>query len=119
MTKPLQETNFFEFRDRIMGMSDSKNIAEVKKVRDEIAQKEDLENGRTARGFESKQFTQTQTVRVLESKQFTKTNVEFKSTRSEPAGVCWKSENGESEKRKIENDENRFEIFRDDDDVID
>ena len=100
MTNTLQGKKFFELRDRIVGMSNSEHIAEVRKVRDKIAQKENLENGRTARGFESKQFTQTQTVRVLESKQFTKTNVEFKSTRSEPAGVCWKSENGE---RKSEN----------------
>ena len=31
-----------------MGMSNSENIAEVRKVRDEIAQKKDLENGQTA-----------------------------------------------------------------------
>ena len=50
MTKPIQGI-FFEFRDRIIGMSNSENIAEVKKVRDKIAQKEDLENGQTARGL--------------------------------------------------------------------
>ena len=83
MTKPLQGKKFFKFRDRIMGMSNSENIAEGRKVRDEIAQKEDLEYGRTVRGLESKKFTQT--------------NGKFKSTRSELAGVCWKSENGESE----------------------
>ena len=63
--------------------------------------------------------SQTQTVRGLKSKQFTQTNGKLKSTRSEPAGVCWKSENGESEKRIRENGENRFEILRDHDDVID
>ena len=45
MTKPIQGGKFFEFRDRIMGMSNSENIAEVRKVRDEIAQNEDLQNG--------------------------------------------------------------------------
>ena len=44
MTKPLQEKQFFEFRDRIMGMSISENIAKGQKVRYEIAQKEDLES---------------------------------------------------------------------------
>ena len=38
ITKPLQGKYFFEFRDRIMGMSNGENIAEVQKVRDEIAQ---------------------------------------------------------------------------------
>ena len=75
-------------------------------MRDEITQKEDLRNGRRARGLESIQFNQMRTVREIESKQFTQTNGEFKSTQSEPAGVCWKSEN-------------RFEILKDDDDVID
>ena len=44
--------------------------------------------------------SQTRTVRGLKSKQFTQTNGEFKSTQSEPARVCRKSENG---KRKREN----------------
>ena len=92
MTKPLQGKIIFEFRDRIMGMSKSENNAGGRKVRDEIAQKEDLESSQTMRGLESKQFTQT--------------NGGFESTRSEPAGVCWKSEN-------------RFEILKDDYDLID
>ena len=46
-TKPLQGKEFFEFRDRIMGISNGKNIAEVRKVRYEIAQNEDLQNGQT------------------------------------------------------------------------
>ena len=50
---------------------------------DENAQKEDLGSSRK--------------IRRLESKKFTQTNGKFKSTRSELAGVCWKSENGESE----------------------
>ena len=77
-----------------MGMSNSENIAEGQIVRDKIAQKDVLEHGRTVRGLKSKQFTQT--------------NGEFKSTQSEPAGVCRKSENGESEngERKRENGEN-------------
>ena len=54
-----QRKKFFEFRDRIMGMSNRGNIAEVQKVSDEIAQKEDLENGQTSRGLESNEFTQT------------------------------------------------------------
>ena len=56
MTKPLQGKKFFEFRDCIMGMSNSEKIAEGRKVRDEIAQTEDLEYGRTVRGLG---FTQT------------------------------------------------------------
>ena len=60
-------------------------------MRDDIAQKEDFESSQTIRGLESKQFTQT--------------NGGFESKRSEPAGVCWKSEN-------------RFEIIKDDNDVI-
>ena len=94
MTKPLQGKKFFEFRDRIMGMSNGENISEVRKVRDEITQNEDLQNGRTARGLESKQFDQE--------------NSGFVSTRPEPAGVCWKSENKE----------NPFGVLRDDDGVI-
>ena len=54
MTKPIQGKKFLEFRDRTMGMSNGKNIAEVRKVRDEIAQNEDLQNGQTARGLKSK-----------------------------------------------------------------
>ena len=76
MIKPLQEEIFFKFRDRIMGMSKSENDAGGRKVRDWIAQKEDLESNRMNRGLESKQFTQTNGV--------------FESTRSEPAGLCWK-----------------------------
>ena len=75
-------------------MSNGENIAKVRKVRDEIAQNEDLQNGQTARRLESKQFDQENSV--------------FVSTQPEPAGVCWKSENNE----------NRFEVVRDDDDVI-
>ena len=77
-----------------MGMSRIENISKGQKLRDEIAQKEDLESIKTIRGLESKQFTQR--------------NGRLKSTRSKPAGVCWKSEN-------------RFDILRDDDDddVID
>ena len=51
MTKPLQGKKFFEFRDSIMGMSNSENIAEEEKVRDEIAQKEDLEYDQKVRGI--------------------------------------------------------------------
>ena len=94
MTKPLQGKEFFEFRDRIMGMSNGENIAEVQKMRDEIAQNEDLQNDQKSRGLESKKIDQE--------------NSGFVSTRLEPAGVCW----------KIENNKNRFEILRDDDDVI-
>ena len=36
---------FFEFRYFIMGISNYENIAKVRKVRGEIAQKEDLQNG--------------------------------------------------------------------------
>ena len=42
MTKPLQGKNFFDFRNRIMGMTNGENVAVVRKVRDEIAQNEDL-----------------------------------------------------------------------------
>ena len=42
MTNPLQGEKFFKFRDRIIGMSNSENIAEAQRVIDEIAQKEDL-----------------------------------------------------------------------------
>ena len=41
-----------------MGMSNGKNIAEVRKVRDEIAQNEDLQNGQTAIVLESEQYDQ-------------------------------------------------------------
>ena len=41
-----------------MGMSNGKNIAEVQKVRDEIAQNEDLQNGQTAIVLESEQYDQ-------------------------------------------------------------
>ena len=54
MTKPLQGKKFSGFRDRIKGMPNGENIAEVQNVRDEIAQNVDLQNGRTARGLESK-----------------------------------------------------------------
>ena len=37
-----------------MGMSKSGNIARLRKVRDEITQKDDLESGKINRGFESK-----------------------------------------------------------------
>ena len=66
MTKPLQGGKFFEFRHRIMGMSGSKNIAEVQKVRDEIAQNEDFQNDQTARGLNSNQFSLTRTVGRIE-----------------------------------------------------
>ena len=77
-----------------MGIPNGKNIAEVQKVRDEIAQNEDFHNGQTARGIESKQFKE-------ESNRFV-------SARTEPKGVCWKSENNV----------NQFEVLRDDDDII-
>ena len=60
-------------------MSKSENIAEGQNVGDEIAQKEDFESSKKIRGLGSKNFTQT--------------NGGFESTRSEPAGLCWKSEN--------------------------
>ena len=78
-----------------MGMSKnpgSENNAGGRKVRDEISQKG---------GFKSNQMKSG-----LESKQSSQTNGGFESKQSEPAGVCWKSEN-------------RFEILKDDDDVID
>ena len=56
MTKPLQGKKFFKFRDRIMGMSKSENISQGRKVRDEIAQKEDFESIQTIRGLESKKL---------------------------------------------------------------
>ena len=34
MTKPLQGEKFFEFKNRIMGMPNGNNIAEMQKVRD-------------------------------------------------------------------------------------
>ena len=49
MKKPLQWKEFFEFRNRVMGIPNGENIAEVQKVRDKIAQNEDLQNGQTAR----------------------------------------------------------------------
>ena len=94
MTKPLQGEKFFEFRYRIMGMSNDENIAEVRKVRDEIAQNEDLQDSQTASGIEFEQFEQESSG--------------FVSTRPEPEGVCWKSENNI----------NQFEVLKDDDDVI-
>ena len=56
ITKSLQGEKIFEFRNRIMGMTNGKNIAEMQKVGDEIAQNEDLQNGRKSRQLESKQF---------------------------------------------------------------
>ena len=44
MTKPLLGKTFFAFRDRIMRMPNGENIAETRKVRDKIAQNEDLQN---------------------------------------------------------------------------
>ena len=41
--------NIFEFRDHIIGISKSEIITEVRKVRDEIAQNENLQNVQTAR----------------------------------------------------------------------
>ena len=58
MTKPLQGKKFFEFRDCIMGMPNGDNIGKMRKVRDEIAHNEDLQNVQTARRLESKQFKQ-------------------------------------------------------------
>ena len=94
MTNPLQGKKFFEFRNRIVGMPNGENIAEMRKVRDEIAQNEDLQNGQTARQLESKQLKQ-------ESNGFV-------SARPKPEGVCWKSEKNV----------NRFEVLRHDDDII-
>ena len=54
MIKPIQGEKFFDFRDSIMGMSKSENTAEGRKVRDEIAQKEDLESRKEIRGLGSK-----------------------------------------------------------------
>ena len=79
MTNLLQVKKIFNFRNRIMGIPNGNNIAEVQKVRDEMAQNEDLQNGQTARRIESKQFKQEIN--------------EFVSARPEPEGVCWKSEN--------------------------
>ena len=82
MTKPFKGGGIFEFRDRIIRMSDnpgSENNVRGRKVRDAIA-RENTESTQMNGGFESKQ--------------------------SEPAGVRWKSEN-------------RFEILKDDDNVID
>ena len=94
MKKTLQGEKFFEFRYRIMGMSNGENITEMRKVRDEIAQNEDTQNGQTARGLESKQFEQESSV--------------FVSKITEPEGVCWKSEENVY----------RFEVLRDEEDVI-
>ena len=93
MKNPLQGKQFFQFRDRIMGMPNGKNIAEMRKVRDEITQNDDLQNGKTARRLESKKCKQ-------ESNGFV-------SPRPETEGVCCKSE------KNI----NWF-YLRDDDDVI-
>ena len=49
MTKPLQGETFYEFRNHIMGMTNGDNIANVQKVKDEIAQNEDFLNGLTDR----------------------------------------------------------------------
>ena len=94
MTKPLQGKKFFEFRNRIMGIPNGENIAEVRRMRDEIAQNEDLQNGWTDRGLESKTFKQEING--------------FVSARPKPEGVCW----------KIENNVSWFDVLRDDDDVI-
>ena len=94
MKKTLQGEKFFEFRYRIMGMSNGENITEMRKVRDEIAQNEDTQNGQTAKGIESKQFEQESSV--------------FVSKITEPEGVCWKSEENVY----------RFEVLRDEEDVI-
>ena len=56
-TKPLQGKKFFEFRDRIMVLSNSENNAEVQKVGYDIARNEDLQNGQKARGLGKKKFT--------------------------------------------------------------
>ena len=94
MTKPLQGKIFFDFRNRIMGMPNGENIAKVRKLRDEIAQKEDLQNDRTARGLKSEQFKQGIN--------------RFVSAWPKLEGVCWKSEKNV----------NRFEVLRDSDNVI-
>ena len=44
MAKLLQGKKFFKFRDHIMGMSNGVNIVVMRKVRDEIAQNEDIKN---------------------------------------------------------------------------
>ena len=77
-----------------MGMSNGENIVKVQKVRDEIAQNEGFQNGRTSRGIESKQFEQE--------------GGRFISTQTEPKGVCWKSENNL----------NLFQVLRDDNEII-
>ena len=46
--KKVTDFMLFDFRYRIMGMSNSENIAEVQKVRDDIAQNKDLQNGQTS-----------------------------------------------------------------------
>ena len=48
MKNALQGKKFFKFRDCITGMPNGENIAEMRKVRDEIAQNEDLQNGQTS-----------------------------------------------------------------------
>ena len=60
-------------------------------MRYEIAKTGDLKSNKMNSGLESKKFSQT--------------NSGFKSKQSKPAGVCWKSEN-------------RLDILKDDDDVI-
>ena len=54
MTNTLQWKKFFEFRKRIIRMPNGENITEVRKVRVEITQNEDLQNVQTSRGLESK-----------------------------------------------------------------
>ena len=94
MKNLLQGKKFFKFRDHIMGMPNGENIADMRKMRDEIAQNEDLQNGQTSRRLKYKKIKQ-------ESNGFV-------SPRPEPEGVCWKSEKNV----------NQFEVLRDDDDVM-
>ena len=75
-------------------MSNGENIVKMRKVRYEIAQNEEIKNGWTSRGIESEKFEQE--------------GRRFLLTRTEPEVVCWKSENNV----------NRFEVLRDEDDVI-
>ena len=44
MTKPQQGKLFVDFRNGIMEIPNGDNVAEVQKVRDEIAQNEDFQN---------------------------------------------------------------------------
>ena len=77
-----------------MGMPNGENIAEMRKVREDIAQNEDLQNCRTGRRLESNKLKQ-------------KSNG-FVSPRPETKGVCWKNEKNV----------NQFEVLRDGDDVV-